>query len=117
MVIEGATGEHSSAKTNGLFEPTDELRDGLPMYQKKGDSSTWLMFNGGDRKWFIQSPKNLQSTACRAYCKADAICLPHDCPAGRWQIVAPGGSTFENQASITIGISDLRLYLFLYFLI
>ena len=101
VCIEGATGDYTaSKKANGIFEPTDEMRDGLPVYRKKGDGTTWLLFDRASVKWYIQSPRDLTSAASRAFCKVDTICLPHDCPLGMWQIF---GQSFENQPSVTIG--------------
>jgi tellurite resistance-related uncharacterized protein len=40
---------------NGIFEPTDETCNDMPVYRKKGDPDTWLDMvktNAGTWRWY-----------------------------------------------------------------
>ena len=41
LVIQGATADRAKF-LNGIFEPTSELCNGMPVYRKKGEPGIWL---------------------------------------------------------------------------
>jgi hypothetical protein len=53
IIVKGATADRAKF-LNGVFEPTDEVCNGMPVYQKKGDPGTWLEMvktNAGCWRW------------------------------------------------------------------
>lgn len=59
VVIKGSI-EDRSKYVNGVFEPTDEVCNGLPVYQKMGDPDTWLEMvktNAGTWRWYVKPTK------------------------------------------------------------
>ena len=41
---------------NEIYEPTDELNDGVTVYRKRGDADQWLEYGGGGQtNWFVTS--------------------------------------------------------------
>ena len=53
--IRGAKGLNQST-INGVYEPTDEVCSGWPVYRKRGDANKWLEF-------FIASNKVIKCTS------------------------------------------------------
>lgn len=46
-----------SKYVNGVFEPTDEVCNGMPVYQKMGDADTWLEMVKtvtGSWRWYVK---------------------------------------------------------------
>ncbi len=53
--IKGATVDRCKY-VNGIFEPTDETCNDMPVYRRKGDPDTWLEMvktNAGTWRWYI----------------------------------------------------------------
>ncbi len=71
---------------NGTYEPTNEVCDDLPVYQKKGNDTIWLEFNRGLNYWFVRSTSNRGTNKGWAYCSVEVPCLPQDCPASTWKV-------------------------------
>ena len=49
-----------SKYVNGTFEPTDETCNGMPVYQKKGETDTWLEMvkcKSGGWRWYVKPTK------------------------------------------------------------
>lgn len=40
---------------NGIYEPTDEICNGWPVYRKRGDQNKWLEFFVQSNKWYIKA--------------------------------------------------------------
>ena len=99
MCIEGATGSNAR-NINGVFEPTTEMCDGLTVFRKKGNSDVWLEFNRSVMDWFVRPTSSRGTSKGWAYVKVDSVCLPHESPAGRWQIWL--GDKFELQPNVSI---------------
>ena len=69
--IKGATSDRSKY-INGIFEPTDEDCNGLPVYQKKGDAGTLLEMvetNAGTWRWYVKptAEKGPDKSVCFGY--------------------------------------------------
>ncbi len=95
--MDGATGSNATS-INGTFEPTDEVCDGLPAYQKQGNDSVWLEFNKSLSYWFVRSTANRGTNIGWAYCVVSVPCLPHECPASTWKVY--NGKEFETVAGL-----------------
>lgn len=51
--ITGATGP-SGPSINGIYEPTDEICGGWPVYRKKDDMEKWLEYNVASGEWYVK---------------------------------------------------------------
>ena len=59
IIVSGATVDRSKY-VNGVFEPTDEVCNGMPVYQKKGEPDTWLEMvkcKSGGWRWYVKPTK------------------------------------------------------------
>lgn len=88
---------------NGIFEPTDETCNGLPVYQRKGDPDTWMEMvrtNIGTWRWYIKPTKEKgpESSICFGYGSSTDIVFPQDCECGGW--LCYDDTKFENEKSI-----------------
>ena len=99
MRIEGVTGANAG-NVNGIFEPTDEMCDGLPVYRKKGNADIWLEFNTSVMDWFVRPTSSRGTSKGWAYVKLESLCLPQDISTGRWHVWT--GERFELQAAASI---------------
>lgn len=104
--IDGATGSNAT-HINGIFEPTDEICDGQPAYQKKGNETVWLEFYRESNYWFVRSTANRGTNKGWAYCTANGPCLPHTRPASTWKVY--NGSQFETIPSFQIQLLSAPL--------
>lgn len=52
--IRGAKGPNA-VTINGIYDPTDEVCNDWPVYQKRGDSNKWLEFFNQSNKWYIKA--------------------------------------------------------------
>lgn len=52
--IRGARGPNA-AVINGIYEPTDEISSGWPIYRKRGDAGKWLEYFVAANKWYIKA--------------------------------------------------------------
>eukprot|EP01036_Dinobryon_divergens_P033733 gene33733-43594_t len=52
--IRGARGPNA-VTINGVYDPTDEVCNDWPVYQKRGDSNKWLEFFNQSNKWYIKA--------------------------------------------------------------
>lgn len=59
VIIKGSTVDRSKY-VNGVFEPTDEVCNGMPVFQKMGDPDTWLEMvktTTGSWRWYVKPTK------------------------------------------------------------
>ena len=104
--IEGATGNRA-ARVNGVFDLTDEVCNGMPVYRKRNDRDTWMEMvkcNAGGWRWYIKPTKEKgpDSSICFAYCSSDDVILPHDADHGNWFVYMD--SKFDNKP-LRVGLS------------
>ncbi len=52
--IRGAKGPNA-VTINGTYDPTDEVCNDWPVYQKRGDVNKWLEFFNQSNKWYIKA--------------------------------------------------------------
>jgi hypothetical protein len=104
--IEGATGTRA-ARVNGVFDLTDEICNGMPVYRKRNDRDTWMEMvkcNAGGWRWYIKPTKEKgpDSSICFGYCSSDDVILPHLAAADQWCVYM--GSKFEKKP-LRVGLS------------
>lgn len=102
--LEGAVGK-SAARTNGVFEPTQAMQNGMPVYAKKGDSDSWieLVHGASGWRWYLKPTANKgpDSSICFAYYTHDGnnVRPPVECTKD-WVINTAEG--FKPQSSIKV---------------
>jgi len=82
--IRGATGPRGGG-LNGVFEPSDEMKGGWPVYRKRDDGEWWLEYDACPQKWMIRPTSCRGTTRGRAY----ILCDPHTRPEnakGVWRL-------------------------------
>ena len=80
IVISGFANTANSI-VNGIYEPTDELNDGVTVYRKRGDADLWLEYGGGgSTNWNIKSTSVRGKAEGWAYVSVDTPCLPENIP-------------------------------------
>jgi hypothetical protein len=52
--IRGAKGLNAET-INGIYEPTEEICSGWPVYRKRGDPNKWLEFFAATNKWYVKA--------------------------------------------------------------
>jgi hypothetical protein len=103
--IAGAVGK-SASRTNGVFEPTHETQNGMPVYQKKGDVDTWmeLVHAASGHRWYVKPTVNKgpESSICFTYYNLgkDGVKLPLECTENDWVTNTVDG--FKPQSSIKV---------------
>ena len=104
--IEGATGSRAS-RVNGVFDLTEEVCNGMPVYRKRNDRDTWMEMvkcNAGGWRWYIKPTKEKgpDSSICFGYCSSDDVILPHQAAADQWYVYM--GTKFE-KSNLRVGTS------------
>ena len=99
---------------NGIFEPTDEVCNNMPVYRRKGDSDTWLEMvktNTGTWRWYVKPTKEKgpHSSICFGYGGSKDVVFPHDCDVGSWYCY--DDKKFQNETTITCELCDPSLNL------
>ena len=84
-MIRGATGDKAHT-INGIFETTDEMSGGMPVYRKMGDSDTWLVYNPSFKAWFVQLTLHKGMSAGWAYLDCVAPSLPENITKCIWKV-------------------------------
>ena len=106
LLVANASGPHAH-KVNGVFEPTTEMCDGLPVFQNKGNGDLWLQFFR--LEWSVVSTDYRGTSKSYAFISTGAagMCLPQDCPRGEWQVWM-GGEGKQRDPAVTVTVlSDL----------
>lgn len=107
--MKGATGSRGG-RVNGIFEPTDEVYNDMPVYLKKGDSGTWLeLVTGttGNLRWYVKPTANRgSSSVCFGYIDQDKtnLHLPHEVGDKVWHVY--DGTAFTTQNNVTSSLVD-----------
>lgn len=106
--IKGATVDRSKY-VNGIFEPTDETCNDMPVYRRKGDSDTWLEMvktNAGSWRWYVKPTKEKGpgSSICFGYGASKDICFPQNCDQEGW--FCYDDKKFQNEKCISCTLCD-----------
>lgn len=109
ITIAGATAIRSNF-VNGNFELTEAVSNGKPVYQKKGNSSTWLEVvktSSGTWRWYVKPTSALgpDNSICFGYGTCDTLRDPHECD--RWYVF--GESEFVLESDATCDVEPLGL--------
>jgi len=98
--ISGATGDNAW-RVNGVYEVTDEVSGGMPVYKKQG-GDMWLEYHVSNGRWMSRSTlyKGQANDACLAHVHCDVGVLPDKAPRGAWHVWV--NNAFEAQASVVV---------------
>ena len=102
--IAGATSK-SATKTNGVFEPTEEVQNCMPVYRKKGDPDRWieLVHTTSGWRWLLKdtADKGPDNELCKSSYTHDGnnVKLPIYCTSDWYTDTASG---FQAQPSIKV---------------
>lgn len=93
---------------HGVFEPTDDICNGMPVYQKMGDPDTWMEMvktPAGKWRWYVKPTheRGPCNSVCFAYGTSDEVVLPQDCDAGSWNV--HDGNTFVPQPEVSCDLT------------
>ena len=114
MTFAGATGNRAKI-VNGTYDRMPAERDpgGAPVYKRRGQvaqagGDVWL-FLASDNQWVVgkteaKDARKAIGWACTEVSVADGT-LPHDAPAGGWQ-VGTGGQGFVTQPAVMVTADD-----------
>jgi len=86
---------------NGLYEVTDEVSGGMPVYKKQGNEM-WLEYHVSCGKWMSRHAayKGQANKFCNASVDCDVGVLPDKAPRGIWRVCSNGA--LEVQASVVV---------------
>jgi hypothetical protein len=101
--IKGAIVDRSKF-VNGIFEPTDETCNGMPVYRKKGDPDTWLEMvktASGTWRWYVKPTKERgpDKSICFGYGTSDDVVLPQNCKKECWYVY--DNTAFVKEVQVT----------------
>jgi len=98
--ISGARGNYAWY-VNGLYEVTDEVSGGKPVYKKQG-AEMWLEYHVSRGEWMSRPTycKGQASNACYAYVDCDVGVLPDKAPRGAWHVWV--NRSLKAQASVVV---------------
>jgi hypothetical protein len=90
-----------SGNVNGIYDPTAELRDTMPVYQKRGDSDKWMEYNNSLKKWQIKSTISKGTTNSWTNLACDPPKMPELCQ-GVWFVYDSSQKTWERQTLVQL---------------
>jgi len=98
--ISGATGINAGF-VNGLYEVTDEVSGGMPVY-KKQEAEMWLEYHASTSRWLSRptTSKGQERNDSHASVDCDSGVLPDEAPIGAWKV--GNGFSFSAQESIIV---------------
>lgn len=96
--IRGAKGPNAIT-INGTYDPTDEVCNDAPVYQKRGDSNKWMEFFNQSKKWYIKATTDRGKARGWLRLSADPMETPENCKSvcEVWD-----GSKWTSQPSVNI---------------
>jgi len=96
--IRGAKGPNA-VTINGTYDPTDEVCNDWPVYQKRGDPNKWLEFFNQSNKWYIKATNDKGKARGWMRLSSEPTTSPELCKATCevWD-----GSRWSCQPSVTI---------------
>jgi len=115
--ISGATSNYAYF-VNGVYEVTDEVSGGMPVYKRRGGlaDQVWLEYHVSLCQWMTRmtASKGQVNRNCTAYVGCAHGVLPDKAPTGEWHVL--NGFTFTAQANVKVCPELSRSHLFRYFL-
>lgn len=82
--IRGALGPRSGGLT-GIFDPTDEMHGGWPVYRKRDDTDWFLEYDACPQKWMVRPTPCRGTTRGRAYILCEPNLRPEQAK-GLWRM-------------------------------
>jgi len=76
--IRGAQGP-SASSINGVYEPTDEICGGWPVYRKHGDNEKWLEHHAATNEWYVKPTADRNRAEGWMCLASDPPCRPELC--------------------------------------
>ena len=109
VFIEGSKLDNEKYIT-GVYEPTDEVCCGLPVYKKIGDD-VWLEASKpylNSWRWYVKpgAERGETSTVCYGYGVSHDVVLPHDCDEGKWEVNDDLGFVQEPELTCVLAHPD-----------
>jgi hypothetical protein len=78
--IRGAKGPNAIT-INGTYDPTDEICNDAPVYQKRGDQNKWMEFFNQSKKWYIKATTDRGKARGWLRLASDPMVTPEHCKA------------------------------------
>ncbi|CAK9250495.1 unnamed protein product [Sphagnum jensenii] len=102
--IRGAKGPNA-VTINGVYDPTEEICSGWPVYRKRGDPTKWLEFFVPSNKWYIKATSDRGRARGWMRLSADPAARPELCKSTCevWD-----GNKWTSQQSVTIVTAKKR---------
>ncbi len=102
--IRGAKGPNAIT-INGTYDPTDEICNDWPVYQKRGDPNKWMEFFNQSKKWYIKATADRGKARGWLRLASDPPTQPENCTAvcEVWD-----GSKWSSQGSVNIVTAKQR---------
>ena len=100
--IAGVTGVNE--RINGVYVPTDEKCEDMPVYQNADDGNMWLEYHSGAKlSWQVKYGADTKGkNPLVACCYVTFKCLPQKCPVHDWYVY--DGTEIVLQPSIAITV-------------
>ncbi len=98
VVISGATGSCAHL-INGLWDRSEEVVDGMPVYFKRDDRDECLEYYATDRSWYIRALANRGTNAGHAFVDCNPAGPAEEC-TGTWRVLS--NDKWEDQPSVRV---------------
>lgn len=102
--IRGAKGPNAIT-INGTYDPTDEICNDAPVYQKRGDPNKWMEFFNQSKKWYIKATTDRGKARGWLRLACDPMVTPEHCKSvcEVWD-----GSKWTSQPTVNIVTAKQR---------
>jgi hypothetical protein len=102
--VRGALGP-SASSINGVYEPTDEICGGWPVYRKQGDGEKWLEHHASTNEWYVKPTADRNRAEGWMCLASDPPCRPELC---RGMCEVWNGERWSVADSVTVLVAGLR---------
>jgi hypothetical protein len=103
--IGGATGPRA-ADVNGVYERTDEVKNGKPVFAKKGaGGSEWVLglWEAPDRSWYVSPRATIDANKADGWACTIIAGIAHPAVARTaWQVHSGVDDSFSMQKAVTV---------------
>ena len=90
-----------AARVNGIYNPTDELNGGMPVYAKQGDAGTCLEYRSGVKKWFVKATQLKGTDEDWAQLESDRAVPPEQVRGSMW-VVRDENLVWQHQPGVQV---------------
>ena len=102
------TGE-AMGKINGVYEATNQMSGGMPVYVKVGFNDMCMEYRAHHRTWQLKAIDLIGTDVCSASCTVPVKCLPAQCPVGHWYVGITGHDAVPQPAVTISPVSNVEL--------